>query len=144
MEPWRLSGLFTGSVPVHRAHSRGPRCGVCDFVGRRLGLDAAGAFPGSPLWGGMPIIFGAYRIDNLLVDGFDIVVNRPRVGALRAPGATNAIFAGETVMDQLCEKLGIDPVEFRLLNGVREGDRRSDGVLLPKIGLKQCLWAMVV
>jgi len=102
---------------------------------------AAGAFPGSPLWGGMPIIFGAYRIDNLLVDGFDIVVNRPRVGALRAPGATNAIFAGETVMDELCQKLDMDPVTFRLLNGVREGDRRSDGAPLPKIGFLETLEA---
>jgi CO/xanthine dehydrogenase Mo-binding subunit len=89
----------------------------------------------------MPIIFGPYRIENILVDGYDVVVNRPRVGALRAPGASNAVFAGETVMDELCEKLGMDPIEFRLLNGVREGDRRSNGVPLPKIGFHETLKA---
>ena len=70
-----------------------------------------------------------------------MVVNRPRVGALRAPGATNAVFAGETVMDELCEKLGMDPVEFRLLNGIREGDRRPNGVPLSKIGFHETLEA---
>jgi CO/xanthine dehydrogenase Mo-binding subunit len=87
----------------------------------------------------MPIIFGPYRIDNLLVDGYDVIVNRPRVGALRAPGASNAVFAGETVMDQICEKLGMDPIKFRLLNGVKQGDRRSDSVPLPKIGFHETL-----
>lgn len=86
-------------------------------------------------------MFGPYRVDNLQIDGFDVVVNRPRVGSLRAPGATNAVFASETVMDELCEKLGMDPIEFRVLNGVREGDRRSDGVLLPKIGFHETLGA---
>lgn len=102
---------------------------------------AAGAYPGSPLWGGMPVIFGAYRIDNLRVDGYDVVVNRPRVGSLRAPGATNAVFASETLMDELCVKLGMDPLEFRLRNGVQEGDRRSDGVTLPRIGFHEVLQA---
>jgi len=102
---------------------------------------AAGAYPGSPLWGGMPVIFGPYRIDNLRIDGYDVLVNRPRTGTLRAPGATNAAFAGEGVIDELCEKLGMDPIEFRLLNGVREGDRRSDSVPLPQIGLHETLEA---
>jgi CO/xanthine dehydrogenase Mo-binding subunit len=102
---------------------------------------AAGAFPGSPLWGGMPVIFGAYRIENLRVDGYDVLVNRPRTGSLRAPGATNAVFAGETVMDELCEALGMDPLEFHILNGVCQGDRRSDGVPLPFIGFQDVLQA---
>ncbi len=102
---------------------------------------AAGAYPGSPLWGGMPAIFGAYRVDNLRVDGYDVVVNRPRSGSLRAPGAANAVFASETVMDEICEKLGMDVLEFRRLNGVRQGDRRSDGVPLPRIGFHEALQA---
>jgi CO/xanthine dehydrogenase Mo-binding subunit len=102
---------------------------------------AAGAFPGSPLWGGMPAIFGPYRIDNLCVDGYDVLVNRPRAGTLRAPGATNAVFAGEVVIDEMCERLGMDPIEFRLLNGVRGGDRRLDSVPLPRIGFHETLEA---
>ena len=102
---------------------------------------AAGGFPGSPIWGGMPVIFGAYRIENLRIDGYDVLVNRPQAGSYRAPGATNAAFASETVIDEICEKLDIDPIEFRELNGVRSGDRRSDGVPLPRIGFHETLEA---
>lgn len=104
-------------------------------------IYAGGAFPGSPLWGGMPVIFGPYNIENLRIDGYDVLVNRPRSGTMRAPGATNASFAGEVVMDEICNRLGMDPLEFRQLNGVREGDRRSDGVPLPRIGFQETLEA---
>ncbi len=102
---------------------------------------AAGAFPGSPVDAAMGVIFGPYRIENLRIDGYDVVVNRPKTAAYRAPGATNAAFAGETVVDELCEKLGMDPLEFRLLNGVREGDRRADGPVYPRIGYLETLRA---
>jgi xanthine dehydrogenase molybdenum-binding subunit len=95
---------------------------------------AAGAYPGSPVDLGAITMFGPYRIDAVQVDGYDVVVNRPRTSTYRAPGATNANFAAETAVDELCEKLGMDPLEFRLLNGVREGDRRTDGPAYPRIG----------
>jgi CO/xanthine dehydrogenase Mo-binding subunit len=115
-----------------------------DTAGRIIAAQAslayaAGAYPGSPIWGGMPVIFGPYRIDNLRIDGYDVLVNRPWAGSYRAPGATNAVFASETVIDELCEKLGMDPIEFRTINGVRTGDRRSDGVPLPRIGFHETL-----
>lgn len=102
---------------------------------------AAGAFPGSPVDAAMVILFGPYRIENLRIDGYDVVVNRPKTSAYRAPGATNAAFACETVVDELCEKLGMDPLEFRLLNGVQEGDRRADGPAYPRIGYLETLRA---
>ena len=95
---------------------------------------AAGAYPGSPVDSAAGAIFAPYRLDNLQIDGYDIVVNKPRTAAYRAPGSTNAAFASETVIDEICEKLGLDPFEFRLLNGVREGDRRADGPVYPRIG----------
>jgi CO/xanthine dehydrogenase Mo-binding subunit len=103
---------------------------------------AAGAFPGSPVEAGMTVILGAYRIDNLLIDGYDVLVNRPKTEAYRAPGGSNAIFAGEGVVDELCEKLGIDRLEFRRLNGVQKGDRRADGMLHSRIGLQEALQAV--
>lgn len=102
---------------------------------------AAGAFPGSPVDAAMVILFGPYRIENLRIDGYDVVVNRPKTSAYRAPGATNAAFACETVVDELCEKLGMDPLEFRFLNGVQEGDRRADGPAYPRIGYLETLRA---
>jgi CO/xanthine dehydrogenase Mo-binding subunit len=68
------------------------------------------------------------------VDGYDVVVNKPKTAAYRAPGATNAAFASETVVDELAEKLGMDPLEVRRINGAKEGDRRVDGPTWPRIG----------
>jgi xanthine dehydrogenase molybdenum-binding subunit len=101
----------------------------------------AGAYPGSPVGAGMGVIFAPYRIENAEVDGYDVLVNKPRTAAYRAPGGSNAAFACETVIDELCEKLGMDPIEFRRLNGVKEGDRRVGGPLYQRIGFLETLEA---
>ncbi len=95
----------------------------------------AGAFPGSPVGAGAMCIFTCYDIPNVVIDGFDVVVNKPATSAYRAPGATNAAFAVETVVDEICEKLKIDPLDFRIKNGAREGTRRADGPVHPRIGM---------
>ena len=102
----------------------------------------AGAFPGSPVGAGASCVFGPYDIPNVLIDGLDIVVNKPKTAAYRAPGATNASFASETVVDELAEKLGIDPLEFRLLNAAKEGTRRADGQAFQRIGCVEVMQAM--
>ena len=98
-----------------------------------LAFDA-GAFPGSPVTAGAQCMFSCYDIENCRVDGYDVVANKPPVAAYRAPGAPIAAFAGETVVDELAEKLGIDPIEFRLRNASKEGSRRVDGPVFPKVG----------
>jgi CO/xanthine dehydrogenase Mo-binding subunit len=95
----------------------------------------AGAFPGSPVGPGAMCIFACYDIPNVHVDGYDVVVNKPATSAYRAPGATNAAFAGETVVDEICERLQVDPLDFRIRNGAREGTRRADGPVYPRIGM---------
>ena len=115
-----------------------------DDVGRITAAQAylayeAGAFPGSPVGSGAGIIFGPYRLDNVLIDGYDVVVNKPRAAAYRAPGATNACFAAEVVIDELAEKLGIDPLEFRAINGAKEGDRKPDGPVHGRIGFLETI-----
>ncbi len=94
----------------------------------------AGAFPGSPVGAGAGVILSPYRLENVQIDGYDVVVNRPQTGAYRAPGGTNAAFASESVLDEVAEKLGIDPLEFRRINGAVEGDRRPDGPVFSRIG----------
>ncbi len=94
----------------------------------------AGAFPGSPIWAGCVCIFSCYDIANLQIDGYDVCVNKPATAAYRAPGATNAAMAMETVVDEICEKLKIDPLDFRIKNAAKEGSRRADGPAFPKIG----------
>src|SRR5271169_6012174 len=81
----------------------------------------AGAFPGSPVGAGAMCLLAPYTIDNFQVDGYDVVVNRPKTAAYRAPGATNAAMASETVVDELAEKCGMDPIDFRIVNACKEG-----------------------
>ena len=102
---------------------------------------AAGAFPGSPVSSGANCLFAPYRIENVRIDGYDVVVNKPKTAAYRAPGGSNAAFAAETVIDEICEKLGMDPLEFRLFNGARQGDRRADGTPNPRIGFLETVAA---
>ena len=102
----------------------------------------AGAYPGSPVGAGSICIFSPYDIPNQLIDGLDIVVNKPKTSAYRAPGATNAGFAAETVVDEIAEKLNMDPLEFRLLNAAQEGSSRSDGRTFPIIGCVEVIQAM--
>jgi CO/xanthine dehydrogenase Mo-binding subunit len=63
------------------------------------------------------------------------------VGAYRAPGAPQAAFALESAVDELCRKLEMDPIEFRLKNGLKEGDPTLDrrSPQWPRIGLLECL-----
>ncbi len=101
----------------------------------------AGAFPGSPVPGGAQCMMAAYDIPNAYIEGFDVVVNRPKTAAYRAPGSPSAAFAMETAMDELAEKLGMDPVDLRLINSAKEGTRRATGPLMPKVGFVETLEA---
>jgi len=101
----------------------------------------AGAFPGSPVGAGCMTILTPYDLENLQIDGFDVVLNKPKTCAYRAPGATNAAFASETVIDELAEKLGIDPLEFRRINGAKEGTAQPAGPKFPRIGFLETLEA---
>ncbi len=103
----------------------------------------AGAYPGSPVGAGAGVILSPYKLDNLRIDGYDVVVNRPQSGAYRAPGGTNAAFASETVIDELAEILGIDPLEFRHINAAQEGDRRPDGPEYKRIGYRETVEAAI-
>ena len=94
----------------------------------------AGAFPGSPVGAAALCMFAPYNAENLLIDTYDVVDNKPRTAAYRAPGAPIGSFASETVIDEICEKLSMDPLEFRVLNGAKEGTRRANGMANPRIG----------
>ncbi len=115
-----------------------------DKTGRLVAASAymvyeSGAYPGGWVTPGAMCIFATYDIPNMLIDGYDVVVNKPTTAAYRAPGATNASFASETVVDEICTKLGIDPLEFRLKNASKEGTRRADGPTFQKVGNIECV-----
>jgi len=119
---------------------------AADASGRLTAAQAflayeAGAFPGSPVGAGSMCVFACYDIPNVQIDGYDVCVNKPATSAYRAPGATNAAFATETVIDEICEALRLDPIDFRLRNAAREGTRRADGPVYPRIGMVETLEA---
>ena len=94
----------------------------------------AGAFPGSPVGGGARCMLAPYDIPNGYIEAYDVLVNTPKTAAYRAPGAPIGAFAVETVLDEICEKLSMDPMEIRLLNASKEGTRQITGPVFGKIG----------
>jgi CO/xanthine dehydrogenase Mo-binding subunit len=85
--------------------------------------------------------FAPYDLDNVRVVGFDVVVNRPKVAAYRAPGGPISEFAVESVIDELAKRLSLDPIEFRLKNAAKEGTKAAYGPKFGPIGLVQTLEA---
>ena len=82
---------------------------------------------------------GTYRWQAFDVTGFEVSTNKTPVEAYRAPGAPQSYFALESAIDELAQKLGMDPIELRLKNAVREGDPAADGNPWPRIAFVECL-----
>ena len=103
----------------------------------------AGAFPGSPVAIASLCALAPYNIENLLIDGYDVVVNKPKVAAYRAPGTPQGCFTVEPVIDEIAQKLGMDPMEFRRKNAPKQGDRQVSGMPFPSIGCAEVEEAMM-
>ncbi|MCS5668162.1 MAG: xanthine dehydrogenase family protein molybdopterin-binding subunit [Dehalococcoidia bacterium] len=101
----------------------------------------AGGFPGSPIDQACQCVLTPYEVANGRIEGYDVVVNKPKAAAYRAPGVPAAAFAAESVIDEICEKLGMDPLEFRTKNASKEGSRRIPGPVLQKVGYLETLAA---
>src|SRR5439155_8562144 len=80
-----------------------------------------------------------YRWQNLNIDATEVVTHKTPTGAYRAPGLPQAMFAGESLVSELIDKLGMDQIEVRKKNAARGGDIRPDGTPWPPIGLLECL-----
>ena len=99
----------------------------------------AGAYPSGIIGPGCMCVFSCYEFPNAVVDGYDVCNNKPQMSAYRAPGATQAAFATEQVIDDLARELKLDPIDFRLKNAAKEGTRRVDGPVYPLIGFIETL-----
>jgi CO/xanthine dehydrogenase Mo-binding subunit len=99
----------------------------------------AGAFPGSPIGPGCMCGFALYDIENVDVVGYDVVSNRPKVAAYRAPGAPITSFAVESLLDELADKLNVDPLKLRQKNMAKNGTKTHYGVTHANIGFEQVL-----
>src|SRR5262245_43302462 len=85
------------------------------------------------------MLAGPYRIPNLLLEGYAVYTNKTNFGSFRAPSGPQANFAVESQMDVVADALGLDPLEFRLRNIVREGEEGPTGQVLSAVGLEECL-----
>ena len=80
-----------------------------------------------------------YRCPNVKIIGQRIYTNTMSAGAMRGYGNPQVFFAIESIMDMVADKLGIDPVEFRLRNCRQQGDMGINGLPIETPGLTECL-----
>jgi CO/xanthine dehydrogenase Mo-binding subunit len=102
----------------------------------------AGGLPGSPLRGPVGCSFSPYHIENVLSVGYDVVSNRSKVAAYRAPGAPLGAYATECVIDEIAEKLGMDKLELRLKNTARPGGKTVYGATFGAITFRETVEAI--
>ncbi|MEM7122183.1 MAG: xanthine dehydrogenase family protein molybdopterin-binding subunit [Pseudomonadota bacterium] len=100
-----------------------------------------GAFPGSPVEMGAMTAFACYDLKDVKIVGYDVVTNRPKQAAYRAPGAPMSAFAVEGCVGELAEKLGMDAIDIRLKNAAKEGTVSSYGPTFGPVGLVETLEA---
>jgi CO/xanthine dehydrogenase Mo-binding subunit len=122
--------VFEASGPTSATYTRvkigAKRDGTITAMQAYLAYEA-GAYPGSPVGAGMNGIFAPYNCPNQLIDGYDVVVNLSKTAAYRAPGTPAAMFAGEAVVNELAEQLGMDPMDLRIKNASKQGTERANG-----------------
>jgi xanthine dehydrogenase D subunit len=83
---------------------------------------------------------GPYRCPNAVVDGWAVRTNHLPCGAMRGFGVVQACFAHESQLDLLAEACGLDPVEVRMRNAIRTGDRLITGQVLRSVApVARCL-----
>ncbi len=102
---------------------------------------SVGSFKGfGALTGAMSI--ASYKLPNLSLDAIGVIENTPKSAAYRAPSAPQAAFVVETLIDEVAEQLGMDPIDIRLRNAVAEGDPTAMGAPHPRIGFVETLEAV--
>ena len=134
--------VFTSTGPtsaaVVRAKVGATNDGIITAAEGWMAYDA-GAFAGSPLMPGLMTMFTPYDLENVNVVGFDVVVNRSKTAAYRAPGAPQSEFAAEMVINELADTLSMDPIDLRLKNAAKEGTQTIYGPKFKRVGLVECL-----
>jgi xanthine dehydrogenase molybdenum-binding subunit len=87
-------------------------------------------------------VFSQYRIPNVRIESADVLTNKVPVAFYRSPGITQTHFATESIVDLMAQKIGMDPIQFRIRNVTSEGDTIPNGERLPKVGFKDTLEKM--
>ncbi|MEV0454008.1 xanthine dehydrogenase subunit D [Catellatospora methionotrophica] len=124
---------FFGHVHRHPARLRYEHGADADgrlvYVKARILLDggAYASSSGAVVANAATLGVGPYDVPNVVIDAYGLYTNNPPCGAMRGFGAVQACFAYESQMDKLAAALGLDPVEVRVRNALRTGDRMPTG-----------------
>ena len=137
-EVFRATGPTSGSVCRVKVGAR--RDGRLTAAKAWLAYEA-GAFAGAPIGPGAMSVFAPYKLENFLVEASEVLVNKPKVAAYRAPGAPQSMHAMEIALDDLARQLEMDPLDLRMKNAAEEGTQAPYGPKFPPIGFKACLEA---
>lgn len=136
-----LRATGPGSPVIVRFKTGCKRDGTLTAVEADLKYDA-GCIPGSAVGAACQTFIAPYKTPNLKIIGYDIVTNKTRVQAYRAPGAPQASFGMEQNVEEMARRIGVDSLAFRLKNANQEGDNQASGVPFNRIGLKEMLSRM--
>lgn len=158
IEPLAAAAAYTSHHPVrlvftrsedHLASNPAPRSRITLKLGAKKDgtlvamqgkfIFETGAYSGASAVLGGIIAGSTYRCPNMDLRYYEVMTNTVGVGAYRAPNAPQATFALESLVDEFCQKLEIDPLTFRLQNGLKEGDPTLDHRTWRRIGLLECL-----
>ncbi|HEY4635795.1 MAG TPA: xanthine dehydrogenase family protein molybdopterin-binding subunit, partial [Rhodospirillales bacterium] len=99
----------------------------------------AGAFKGSGIGAAIGCCLSEYDLENVKITGYDVVSNRPKVAAYRAPGVPMAAYGVESVINELADRLKIDTVDIRLKNAAKQGTVNAAGIKYGPIGFIELL-----
>jgi CO/xanthine dehydrogenase Mo-binding subunit len=91
---------------------------------------------------GMLRSIGPYRVPNVQVDSYGVYTNLPPAAAYRGAMSSQGAWAHESHMDSIARRLGMDPLEFRLRNILREGDTFATGETVHDVHFERCLQAV--
>ncbi len=137
-EVFRATGPASGTVNTVKIGCK--RDGTITAMSASL-IYEGGAFGTAPIGPGCMCIFAPYDVEHVAIEGFQVVVNRPKCAAYRAPGAPQSMYAGETLIDELSAEVGMDPIDFRLKNAAKEGTHAAYGPTFQRVGFIECLEA---
>jgi len=136
--------VFRATGPVSEAETKvrigAKKDGTITAIETDIMFDS-GAYSSSSLVPSVMFGTAAYRCANMRSRGREVLTNKPRVWAYRAPGAPQSILAVECAVNEIADKLGMDPIDLRLKNCVVEGDVPLFGLPFQAVGLKECLEA---
>jgi CO/xanthine dehydrogenase Mo-binding subunit len=136
--------VFRGTGPVAGTRSR-IKMGVARD-GKITAADAelvfqTGAFTGSMFFNAPQAMFTRYDLKNVKTVSYEVVSNRPKVNSFRAPCVPQVVFAVEGVVNELAQKIGMDPLDLRIKNAATEGYKTLYGETFGPIGFVETLIA---